>query len=208
MVKSYRLYEPDPLEKEFRYALYQKRTGTVFIADTVSGYDRIRLVRMAKRPVGGRMKNILCLDLGTQMGWASFSNGSILSGTESFQPGRHEGGGMRYLRFSYRLDEFRRLLNPLHAVYYEEVRARQPSVAADQTYGGFLASLTAWCEANNIPYKGIPVGTIKKHATGKGNANKDDVRMAVEIQGFYPRDDNEADAIGLLLYVKQTTERN
>jgi hypothetical protein len=23
------------------------------------------------------------------------------------------------------------------------------------------------------PYQGVPVGTIKKHATGKGNANKD-----------------------------------
>ena len=46
-------------------------------------------------------------------------------------------------------------------------------VDAAHAYGGFMAHLTAWCEHHNIPYAGVPVGTIKKHATGKGNASKD-----------------------------------
>ncbi len=50
-----------------------------------------------------------------------------------------------------------------------------------------MGHLTAWCEHHNIPYQGVPVGTIKKHATGKGNAGiirtwlKDD---AVGLQAF------------------------
>jgi hypothetical protein len=63
-------------------------------------------------------------------------------------------------------------------VYFEEVR-RHAGVDAAHAYGGFMAHLTAWCEHHQIPYQGVPVGTIKKHATGKGNANKDQMIGAV-----------------------------
>ena len=65
-------------------------------------------------------------------------------------------------------------------------------------FGGYLAHLTAWAEANRIPYQGVPVGTIKRHATGKGNADKASVIAAVKALGFAPADDNEADALALL----------
>jgi Holliday junction resolvasome RuvABC endonuclease subunit len=44
----------------------------------------------------------------------------------------------------------------------------------------------------------VPVGTIKRHATGRGNADKDAVIAAVRALGFNPEDDNEADALALL----------
>jgi Holliday junction resolvasome RuvABC endonuclease subunit len=44
----------------------------------------------------------------------------------------------------------------------------------------------------------VPVGTIKRHATGRGNADKDAVIAAVRALGFDPVDDNEADALALL----------
>jgi hypothetical protein len=28
----------------------------------------------------------------------------------------------------------------------------------------------AWAELRGVPYQGVPVGTIKRHFTGKGNA--------------------------------------
>jgi Holliday junction resolvasome RuvABC endonuclease subunit len=68
-------------------------------------------------------------------------------------------------------------------------------------YGGFLAHLTAWCEQHQIPYDGIPVGTIKKHATGKGNSNKAAMIAAMKAKGFKPETDNDADALALLLCV-------
>ena len=42
--------------------------------------------------------------------------------------------------------------------------------------------------------------TIKKHATGKGNAGKDAVIAAMRAAGFKPSDDNEADALALLAW--------
>ena len=85
------------------------------------------------------------------------------------------------------------------AVVFEEVRAHAGTLAA-QVYGGFLAHLTAWCERKAAPYLGVPVATIKRHATGKGNAPKEDVIRAVRAQGFLPKDDNEADALALLAW--------
>ncbi len=143
-------------------------------------------------------KKILALDLGTKTGWAirSISN-RITSGTESFKPQRFEGGGMRYLRFTKWLREMDLLSDGIDQVYFEEVR-RHLGVDAAHTYGGFLSHLTAWCEEEKIPYLGIPVGTIKKHITNKGNAGKSEVMNEVKKLGFNPADDNEADALALL----------
>ena len=61
-----------------------------------------------------------------------------------------------------------------------------------------LATLTAWCEQNNIPYQGVPVGSIKKHATGRGNADKQAMVASMQLLGHPVTDDNEADALALL----------
>jgi Holliday junction resolvasome RuvABC endonuclease subunit len=47
----------------------------------------------------------------------------------------------------------------------------------------------------------VPVGTIKKHATGKGNAGKEEVVAAMRGRGHAPADDNEADALAILHWV-------
>ena len=149
---------------------------------------------------GPRGVQILALDLGTQTGWALRSvDGLITSGSETFKPGRFEGGGMRFLRFKRWLTEVKQSADGLDAVYFEEVR-RHAGVDAAHLYGGFLAQLTAWCEHHAIPYQGVPVGTIKKHATGKGNASKAEMVNAMRARAFQPVDDNEADALALLLW--------
>lgn len=145
-------------------------------------------------------KRILALDLGTQMGWAETHGGVITSGTISFKNGRFEGGGMRFLRFDARIEEMIALIQP-ELVVYEEVR-RHMSTDAAHVYGGFMAALTARCEKMRIPYQGVPVGTIKKHATGKGNANKE--QMETSAKQKWPeqavKDDNQADALWILDY--------
>ena len=152
------------------------------------------------------MNSILALDLGTNTGWAlRHLDGSIISGTEHFKPQRFEGGGMRYLRFKRWLTEIKQIGDGITAVYFEEVR-RHVGVDAAHAYGGFLATLTAWCEHHQIPYQGVPVGTIKKHATGKGNASKDEMVACARMRGFLPADDNEADALALLHWAIGTQE--
>ena len=143
-------------------------------------------------------KKILALDLGTKTGWAIRSSSNrITSGTESFKPQRFEGGGMRYLRFTKWLREMDFLSDGIDQIYFEEVR-RHSGVDAAHIYGGLLSHLTAWCEEEKIPYLGIPVGTIKKHITSKGNAGKSQIMIEVKKLGFNPVDDNEADALALL----------
>jgi Holliday junction resolvasome RuvABC endonuclease subunit len=144
----------------------------------------------------------LALDLGTQTGWAIDRAGQITSGTHNFKPGRYDGGGMRFLRFQRWLDELHQLTS-FSEVYFEEVR-RHTSTDSAHVYGGLLGQLSSWCEQHSIPYAGVPVGTIKRAIAGKGNASKDEVIAAVRRLGYTPKDDNEADALALLLTISRT----
>jgi crossover junction endodeoxyribonuclease RuvC len=151
----------------------------------------------------------LALDLGTTTGWALRAPaGQINHGFVSFKSQRFEGGGMRYLRFRRWLTELKATVaapQGLGAVYFEEVR-RHVGVDAAHVYGGLMATLTSWCEHHNIPYQGVPVGTIKKHVTGRGNASKDEVIAAMRALGHVVTDDNEADALALLHWAMDTQE--
>jgi hypothetical protein len=141
---------------------------------------------------------ILALDLGQRTGWAVLNrDGAIASGVQEFRPGRFEGGGMIWLRFRGWLHEVDEMSDGVGVVVFEEVRRHLGTTAA-HAFGGYLAHLTAWAEANHVPYQGVPVGTIKRHVTGRGNADKRAVVDAVRRLGFAPADDNEADALALL----------
>jgi Holliday junction resolvasome RuvABC endonuclease subunit len=141
---------------------------------------------------------VLALDLGTKTGWAiQNSRGAIMSGVLDFKGGRYEGGGMRFVRFSKALRELCEA-EKIQQIHFEEVR-RHLGVDAAHIYGGFLAVLSTYCETENISYSGIPVGTIKKYITGKGNASKKEMVDHVRKRGFLVTDHNEADALSVLL---------
>jgi hypothetical protein len=147
---------------------------------------------------------VLSLDLATNSGWAlRLADGQITSGTVSFRPSRYDGGGIRYLRFRTWLDSIAADARGIGVIHYEEVR-RHLGTDAAHVHGGLLATLTAWCEEHSVAYQGVPVGTIKRHITGKGNADKQAVIAAVRERGFSPADDNEADAIAILLWAIDT----
>jgi len=84
-------------------------------------------------------------------------------------------------------------------VVYELVHRHEGTQAA-HIYGGLLASLQRICDQNQVEYQGFGVAEIKKHATGKGNANKE--MMIEAARKSYPsatiEDDNVADALHLL----------
>ena len=89
-------------------------------------------------------------------------------------------------------------------VVFEEVRGHKGTDAA-HVYGGIVAIITEHCEMNQIPYSGVPVGTIKKYATGKGNVNKEAMIMAARER--WPDidlvDDNQADALHLWAWAQE-----
>lgn len=141
--------------------------------------------------------NILALDLGTQTGWALSQSFETISGSVSFSTNRLAGYGVRFLNFHNWLSEMLEKY-AIDLVVFEDVR-NHIGVYAARVYGGFLAQLTAICEDLGLDYQGYGVKTIKKFIAGNGSANKQMVIEAVQNQGFNPIDDNEADAIALLL---------
>ena len=147
---------------------------------------------------------VLALDLGTTTGWAlQAADGLITSGTVSLpaQPLRWRRHALPAVPGLARPAGPRR--RAITAIHFEEVR-RHVGTDAAHVYGGLLATLTSWAETAGIAYQGVPVGTIKRHATGKGNANKDAMMAAARARGFSPADDNEADAIAILLWALET----
>lgn len=146
------------------------------------------------------MKNILALDLGTNTGFALYDK-KIKSGVKHFKASRFEDVNCRFEKFEDFLHEVRKNCGVLglSKIYFEAVR-RHIGTDAAHCYGGFMAVLIVFCGRNKISYQGVPVGTIKKHITGKGNADKVAVIKAIQALGFNPKDDNEADALALLDY--------
>lgn len=149
---------------------------------------------------------ILALDLGTRCGWSVFQGPThIASGTwvlQSDRQRRFEGAGMKWLRLRNHLDEVSELAGAFDRVAVEEVR-RHAGTDAAHAYGGALAVVTAWCEERKVPYEAVPVGNIKKAATGKGNAKKDAMIEAARAQwpAIALEDDNHADALWLGAFV-------
>ena len=68
-----------------------------------------------------------------------------------------------------------------------------------------MGVLQLGCLEKGIEYKGVGVGTIKKHATGNGHAKKDAMILAATLK--WPDiniiDDNHADALWLLDYATE-----
>lgn len=176
-----------------------------FMDSLFGAMERESAARMASttraRAFAAANCNVLALDLGTQCGWAvATREGKFSSGSDRFDPARCGGTGKRWLAFREFLTARAREAGGIQAVYFEDVKAHGPGVQAAHVYGGFLAVLELWCAANNIPLYGVGVGTIKKHATGRGNAKKPDMIAAAQALGVRVVDDNQADAVALLAY--------
>ena len=105
---------------------------------------------------------------------------------------------MKWLRLRKFLDE----VGAVDLVVLEEVR-RHAGTDAAHAYGGALAVVTAWCEEHKVPHTAFAVGTIKRHATGKGNANKAAMMQAAADKGWTVEDDNHADALWILDLAKK-----
>jgi len=141
---------------------------------------------------------ILAIDPGTHCGYAL---SPFESGVWNLSVGRHEGGGMRFFRLRNYLVK---ACEGVDLVVYEEVRGHRGTDAA-QIYGGIVAIITEHCEMHSIPYQGVPVGTIKKFATGKGNSNKE--VMLAAAREWWPEvnivDDNQGDALFLWAWANE-----
>ena len=153
---------------------------------------------------------ILAIDLGTKTGWAArMPGGSVASGMQNFKLGRFDGNGMQFVRFSAWVKEMT-VKTGCRSVAYEEVR-RHKGVDAAHAYGGYMGHLQSTLNGTNVPFEGIPVGTIKGFWLGRGGgkgSGKEEMIAEAKRRGFNPVDDNEADALALLHYVENRDQRN
>lgn len=136
----------------------------------------------------------LFVDLGTTCGYAVGDRDSRMSGEWNLKPTRFESWAMRLIHFRRRLEETHKTFKFEHAAF-EEVRAHA-GVDAAHCYGALMGVLHVFCEEKGIPYEGVPVGTLKKFWTGKGNASKEQmIEACFQRTGMTPVSHNEADAI-------------
>jgi Holliday junction resolvasome RuvABC endonuclease subunit len=145
---------------------------------------------------------ILALDLGTHTGWALSENGHVESGVQVFDVKRGESPGMRYLRFNRWLEEMASSDPRPDVVVFEQAHHR--GGAATEVAAGFSTRVLEFCARHGIEHASVHTATLKKFATGKGNADKEQMLEGARRR-FKPElaDDNEADALWILEYARQ-----
>jgi Holliday junction resolvasome RuvABC endonuclease subunit len=112
------------------------------------------------------------------------------------KPSRYDSAGMRFIKFRTSMNKLFEAYPDIGRIAFEEVRRHQGTDAA-HVYGGLLATMQTFALDKSIQYEGHTVQAIKSFATGKGNAGKEAVIAEVRSWGYFPSDDNEADAIAL-----------
>lgn len=146
----------------------------------------------------------LCLDLGTKLGYAVVKAGQVAE-SGRVRLNSNSKSGERFIQFFRWLEDMRRT-HDVRQCYYELVR-RHIGTDAAHCYGAFQGLLLAWSCDHGLPTPiGISVASIKKSATGKGNAKKPEMIQAVKDLGYDPIDDNEADALALALHILKSGE--
>lgn len=147
--------------------------------------------------------NILALDMAIKTGWATFYNHNIKSGVQEFGLQRGESGGMRFLRFRAWLKTMKEFCpGKLDLIVYEQAHHR--GGAATQLCVGMVTEALAFAADIGVETMPVHTGTLKKWATGKGNAGKEEIKAAAIKKGYLPIDDNEADACMLLEYAMES----
>jgi len=144
----------------------------------------------AVRGLPAHKRRIVGVDLGTNCGvaWADIDpkdparKARIVAGQLDLSVGPYDTGPLRHVR----LKQFLSVLKP-DLLAFEDVKF-SPDIkgfggkrigmivariaTAAELLGGFKITLCTWAEEHDVPATGYAIGTIKKHATGKGNANK------------------------------------
>jgi Holliday junction resolvasome RuvABC endonuclease subunit len=146
----------------------------------------------------------LALDLATVCGYANIGGGVITSGSQDFS--RYHGSKKRpadhvgepYAMFHRWLSEKLHTDKP-EWIAYEEVYRWQGASAA-HCFGGYRGVMMSLAAVHGIPCHGYSPPDIKKHWTGKGNADKDAMIAATLIKcpDVDLTDSNEADALAIL----------
>lgn len=146
--------------------------------------------RMASKQI------VLALDIATATGWCT----ATASGEWNFKAKNDETQGIRLIRFKAKLNEIL-TAEKITLVAFEQ--AFSSGKFPNQLGVELIGVMKIVCMERGVEYKSYPPTTIKKHATGNGQASKE--TMVLAAQKFKPsiKSNNEADAILLYRLVKE-----
>lgn len=112
----------------------------------------------------------------------------------------YESNGMKWIRFEGKVRDFLKKIKA-KAVAYELPAGRnlKPIIHSSKMIG-IIEKVATELEIEYIEFSS---SQVKKFATGKGNANKEMmIEYAKKLWKFEGQDDNEADALHILHYLK------
>lgn len=159
---------------------------------------------------------ILALDLGSKTGYAYRTrSGAVTSGTWKLAKAKElkeqepREGDCRFCRLVENVREIV-LREGIETVGFEDVQF-STYTAQTQLWATFRGAV--WllgCQIPTLNVEAVPVGTLKKFATGHGAATKDMMASALrrtnpEFFSVRQPDDNEVDALHLLSYLQRLT---
>ncbi len=142
---------------------------------------------------------ILAIDPATKTGWAC--NDPRAHGVWDLSVKSDESDGMRLIRFQSKLTNFG-LTSKVNLITFERPggQFKKPIMTQSELIG----VIKTFCITHGIEYRAYSSTEIKRHATGKGNCNKQAmIEAAREQLGYTGNDDNEADALWLLHLTEQ-----
>jgi len=140
--------------------------------------------------------NVIGIDPGLHTGWAVVidDKNAVICGTWNLRedPSEHS----LYALYSY-LHTLIGIIQPDLLCYEEPVAKGMAARSLNRQIGVIITV----CEIAEIPHYPVNPGTLKKFATGKGNASKEEMLEALKLRGLEEQMDNNAvDAIWLADY--------
>lgn len=159
-----------------------------------------RLQRIARLRSRRDFIKIVSFDLGATFAWATNMETGLQRGHQTL-PGIREERLAAFLEFLARIRPWMRLAD---VVVYETPFARGRD--ATRSLWGMAGVLEARATEMGLPVVDVAVSTIKKHATGRGDAPKSTMIDAARRRGYGGNDEHEADAFCLLKYAEENLE--
>jgi Holliday junction resolvasome RuvABC endonuclease subunit len=170
--------------------------GVVGAGNDRNRNEKGRKAMLHENVIGENYPTVLALDLAQHFGYACNTSIEPRSGHIRLATATRERlfcEWMQYAMQTYKPS----------VVVYEEVK-RHMSTASAHSFGGYRALMNCVCQSYGIETVGIGVKVVKMYITGNGNAPKNAMIAAIQKRGYNVTDDNEADAIGVLLTALET----
>lgn len=167
------------------------------------------------------MLNALALDLGTRTGYTYFDphEGLVCSAWKLASPKEIKSWGESRLsrRCDPRIDRLFDLVSTLHSKHLFDVIIFEDVCFASSTYqvqlwSALRAAVWLCGVPGKLPYfEAVPVGTLKKFATGSGSADKSQMLAAAQKQklldNFDGLGDDEIDSLHLFFWAQKNLSR-